>query len=510
MNINILNDGAMGGRLMMTLQSTGFVNLINTPTRVTQTTSSCLDLLITNADMPVSHCGTITSDISDHCPVYMVYHSKNQSRNSQRKPFLTQHVSAKTLESFKSDIMVYNWSALFEITDPNLAYSSFLAAFVKMYKTHFPFKPVSRNKKTRKPWITAEHVKKINEKNKLYHLFLRTRSVDTLEAFKKARNKLNNQLRQAKAAYHQQLFEDIFSKHPDVVWKLINDSLGRGKINRPIETIVQNGHELSGKSLADYFNRCFTNIDAPCGETAALQIPISGPTGSVFLEPTDDFEVYRTFMNIKNSKSLDIDSIQIKPIKYVLEFITPILTHIYNLILQTAVFPDKMKRAKVTVVFKQGDRNDPKNYRPISVIPVFSKCLEKLIFSRMSRYLEAKSIITDAQFGFRKGRSTETALLTIKEHILSNMEKNNFTLALFIDFSKAFDCLNHDILAEKICQWGIRGKPLALMKSYLENRMQSVHISGQQSTFLPILNGVPQGSVLGPLLFNLYINDIAH
>lgn len=151
MNVKILHDSVLGGSLLMTLQSAGFVNLINTPTRVTQATSSGLDLLITNADTLVSDRWTITSDISYHCPICMFYHSKNQTRNFQRKPFLTQHITARTLKSFKLEVVAYNWSRLIEITDPNLAYSRFLAAFLKMYAAHFPFKALSRKNKIRKP-----------------------------------------------------------------------------------------------------------------------------------------------------------------------------------------------------------------------------------------------------------------------------------------------------------------------------------------------------------------------
>lgn len=229
-----------------------------------------------------------------------------------------------------------------------------------------------------------------------------------------------------------------------------------------------------------------------------------------FLNPTDEQEVFNMFLGLKNSKSSDINEIQIKPVKFVMDIIAPCLVHIYNLSLSSGHFPVSMKLAKVAVIYKGGNKHIISNYRPISVLPVFSKVLEKIIFTRLDNVFAKHCVFTDSQFGFRKGRSTEAALLFQKEIILQNIERRLITLGIFIDFSKAFDVLNHKILLQKLNRYGVRGTPLALLESYLNNRKQCVVIDGQCSSFRNIRTGVPQGSILGPLLFNVYINDIVN
>lgn len=330
-----------------------------------------------------------------------------------------------------------------------------------------------------------------------------------LKDFKRLRNQLNSELRHAKVAYYQQLFEDTARQRPDATWKAINRVLGRQRTTDVPKMIRANNAEIKGPELAEYFNNYLL------GSISARQtFPSQTSTGlrclpeSIFLAPTDEREVFQTFMALRNSRALDTDNVQVKPVKYVIDFIVPVLVHIFNLAIESGVFPDAMKIARVSLIFKGGERNLPSNYRPISVLPVFSKGLEKLLSSRITTFFDKNSIITTSQFGFMAGRSTETALLALKEHIVQNIEQNMFTIGIFIDFSKAFDCLDHKILIEKLQCYGIRGNALELLQSYLQGRTQSVHINNVKSPYLPISCGVPQGSILGPLLFNAYINDI--
>lgn len=218
-------------------------------------------------------------------------------------------------------------------------------------------------------------------------------------------------------------------------------------------------------------------------------------------------EIVSVFLGIKDSNNCGADNIQITPVKYVIDLFFSHLAHIFNLCILSASFPKNMQLAKVSIIHKKGDKNNMTNYRPVSILPVFSKGLEK-ICARLTPFCDKHNVLTDAQFGFRKHRSTELALLEEKEFILRNFEQTRMVLGVFIDFTKAFDYLDHSLLIKKLDFYGIRGKALALMQSYLSHRRQYVNINSFFSTIQPISTGVPQGSILGPLLFDLYVKDI--
>lgn len=187
---------------------------------------------------------------------------------------------------------------------------------------------------------------------------------------------------------------------------------------------------------------------------------------------------------------------------------TPCIAHIINLCISQGVFPLKMQTARVTVLHKKGDKNDVGNYRPVSILPVLLKSLEKLFLKRLTRFDQKHTIIVDCQYGFRQGLGTEPAFIDQKEYILSQLDRVNMVLRLFIDLTKAFDHINHNLLVRKVERYGIRGVAASFIKSYLKDRNQIVALHGFSSEPCRVKSGVPQGSILGPFLFNIYVNDI--
>ena len=224
-------------------------------------------------------------------------------------------------------------------------------------------------------------------------------------------------------------------------------------------------------------------------------------------------EIAKLIQNLNPKKTGGCDNISPRLLIAANETMTPLLEHLFNLSFKTKTVPEKLKIAKLIPIFKKQldeERLIPGNYRPISLLSIIDKLLEKLMYSRLISFIKKHNILFKYQFGFRKQHSTTLALIEITDNIIKDLEDGKCSAGIFIDFKKAFDTVDHGILLSKLEHYGIRGPALQWLKSYISNRQQFAHVNGKNSTIQNITCGVPQGSVLGPLLFLIYTNDIGN
>ena len=370
-------------------------------------------------------------------------------------------------------------------------------------------------KNKQKPWLTQGTLHSIKIKRKWLKKFLKTKNSTHYKTYKLYRDKLSSLIRASKRNHYQHYFIQ-HNQNSKKTWNGINELLGKNRktMKDNISLCINNEITSDQKQAADTLNKYFVGI----GEN--LSANLSNVTHTIdyywdnpnkenfYINPSTSEEVLELINELDANKSMDIYNISPKMMHDAKYFLSDALCSLFNKSVIDHCFPDNLKYAKVLPIHKGKSKLECGNYRPISLLPLFSKILERLMYNRLLSFITKHNILYQHQYGFQKSKSTELAVNTLLTDVIESLKNKKKSVCIFLDFAKAFDTVNHQILLKKLNHYGIKGIALKLFESYLANRKQCVSIGSVMSETDIIKCGVSQGSILGPLLFLIYINDI--
>jgi hypothetical protein len=490
------------------MHSYGHCNYINLPTYFSPIHGQMTTILDHYWHNLLKSCKSyiVSPPLADHLSCCLMF---DDAINDNMQTSKFRDFSMNNRNQFEVNLM--NECAFYNppVTDANVSTYYTVNWLRSVSDKYFPVKIKTLSKKRAEaPWLSTRLLRCIRKKHWLFKLL--KQKIVTYDIYKTYASLLRFALSISERNYHKNKFISC-KNNSRRIWKHLNTMLGRISSNSVCEFKINGTVIRDTKLISEYFADHFNKIPKITQRSAGLSninlltiVPLNN--NSLFLAPSTNIEVSAIISGLKNSNDLtDVPSLLIK---IAVGPISLFVSNLYNLCLSEGTYPDMFKIARIVPIFKKGDKSLMNNYRPISILPVLNKIFEKLTLSRLNSFIDENNIISSCQHGFRSSYSTDTAMLDLMRHVLPAFSNKSFAICVFIDFSKAFDTVDHRLLLNKLERYGLRGLCLEFFTSYLDNRFMFVNYNNNDSEKYPVDLSVPQGSCMGPVLYNLYTNDL--